>query len=189
MSEKARTAAEDRADAMDSVAGNCADCGEPARGTWGGDAFCAVHMRAALDAEDLHGPPVVPVVHPRRTGAERIAAERARQIDVKGWSSEHDDNEHDDDSLAMAAACYAAPDHLFVRRDVDDGFMFAYAWPWGLLDDKRPHPPSDATPAERIRLLEKAGALIAAEIDRLLRAEERQIPTCPECHAEHTEGK
>jgi hypothetical protein len=48
----------ERLDAVENAADGaaCADCGEPARGTWGGDAFCAAHMRAALDAEDLHGP-------------------------------------------------------------------------------------------------------------------------------------
>jgi hypothetical protein len=63
MSEKARTAAEDRADAVDSVAGNCADCGEPARGTWGGDAFCAAHMRAALEAAEERQIPTCPECH------------------------------------------------------------------------------------------------------------------------------
>jgi hypothetical protein len=49
----------ERLDSVDNAADGaaCADCGEPARGTWGGDALCAAHMRAALEAEDLHGPP------------------------------------------------------------------------------------------------------------------------------------
>ncbi len=40
------------------------------------------------------------------TGIERIAAERLRQIEKKGWTPEHDD-EHDPEDLEMAAACYA----------------------------------------------------------------------------------
>jgi hypothetical protein len=36
-------------------------------------------------------------------------------------------------------------------------------------DDKRQPPDRRTSPEARIRLLEKAGALIAAEIDRLLR--------------------
>ncbi len=41
------------------------------------------------------------------TGVELIAAERQRQMTAEGWTHEHDD-EHDDGSLATAAACYAA---------------------------------------------------------------------------------
>ena len=41
-------------------------------------------------------------------GIESIAAERQRQIEKEGWTSEHDDCHHDG-SLADAAACYAMP--------------------------------------------------------------------------------
>ncbi len=78
-------------------------------------------------------------------GIERIAAERKRQIEKKGWSAEHD-AEHRDGSLAKAAACYAT------------GGVWG-GWPWDMEWWK---------PGDRIRDLEKAGALIAAEIDRLL---------------------
>lgn len=97
-----------------------------------------------------------------RTGAQRIADERQRQIEKEGWSPEHDD-EHDEGQLAWAAACYAAPEAIFGMH----GRATFDPWPWPA-DDKRPGP--NFTPAERIRELEKAGALIAAEIDRLLRA-------------------
>jgi hypothetical protein len=41
------------------------------------------------------------------TGIERIALERARQIDSKGYDEAHDD-EHDLAEISLAAACYAA---------------------------------------------------------------------------------
>jgi len=98
------------------------------------------------------------------TGAERIAAERNRQVKQERWTPGHDD-EHTDGQLAWAAVCYAAPGavgRLGRRHHAFD------PWPWADEWYKRPENP---TRAERIRMLEKAGALIAAEIDRLLRAE------------------
>lgn len=107
-------------------------------------------------------------------GAERIAAERRRQIEAEGWTPKHDD-EHELGELADAAACYAATDELLLR---DRRGRFADAWPWDSEWDKRPRDDEDRlVPAEkqpievRIRSLQKAGALIAAEIDRLLRLE------------------
>lgn len=111
------------------------------------------------------------------TGIERIAAERRRQVEVEGYTADHDDSyDHDHGELAEAAACYAAASagvlvyqRDFLSRDYRD------LWPWNREDDRRPwlnvgqalRPPTDA---EALRLLEKAGALIAAEIDRRLRA-------------------
>jgi hypothetical protein len=113
------------------------------------------------------------------SGAERIATELARQITGEGYDIDHDDH-HKDGSLAMAAACYAAPTRIFERHVFAAGETFRDPWPWDQRYDKRPHPndgnvvaPETATRADRIALLTKAGALIAAEIDRLLREEER----------------
>lgn len=103
-------------------------------------------------------------------GVARIAKERKRQTDKLGWSPEHDDA-HDGGELAMAAACYAAPERLYVRQEFADGLTFVDPFPWPGAD-KRPHNGNvlkEPTDAQWLRLLEKAGALIAAEIDRLLR--------------------
>jgi hypothetical protein len=110
-----------------------------------------------------------------RTGADLIAAERTRQVDVEGWSAEHDD-EHDDDSIAWAAVCYAAPDLVYHKTDMANVVEFADPWPWDRRFDTRPYngncvQPNDPDGKVRIRQLVKAGALIAAEIDRLLRKE------------------
>lgn len=98
-------------------------------------------------------------------GIELIIDERQRQIEVEGWTPEHDD-EHICDEMARAAACYAMSEE---HRDYDvRGLVVDYSptgWPWA---DEWWKP----TPDDRIRELVKAGALIAAEIDRLLRAQD-----------------
>ncbi len=104
------------------------------------------------------------------TGIERIAKERQRQVDKLDWSAEHDD-EHDGGELALVAALYASPERLYAKHEYAAGVRFEDPFPndWG---DARPHNgnvPKVATDKQAIRLLEKAGALIAAEIDRLLR--------------------
>jgi hypothetical protein len=99
-------------------------------------------------------------------GADLIAAERQRQISAEGWTPEHDDA-HTWPSLAVAAACYATPASL---RDchVRDGIpQEPRTWPWAGRFWK-------PTPDDRVRELVKAGALIAAEIDRLVRAKGSQ---------------
>ena len=108
-----------------------------------------------------------------RTGIERIVDERARQIAKEGWTPEHDD-QHVKGELAVAGALYATPIPLLEMREREDPhrFVFLDPWPgwWAEEWDKRLKERSaSATTDERIRELEKAGALIAAEIDRLLR--------------------
>lgn len=105
------------------------------------------------------------------TGAARIAAERKRQIESEGYDHVHDDA-HRDGALAWAAACYAAPGQLYRRADYipeETCFTFRDPWPWDADYDTRPEELSEATIDERIALLTKAGALCAAEIDRLVR--------------------
>jgi hypothetical protein len=79
------------------------------------------------------------------SGARMISEERDRQITAEGYTTEHDDD-HDRGELARAAAAYTLQ---------DEGM-----WPW-MADG--PNFKDD------ISNLTKAGALIAAEIDRLLR--------------------
>lgn len=106
-------------------------------------------------------------------GIDKIAAERQRQVAQEGWTSEHDDN-HRDGSLAIAAACYAMPEIIYVERRYARYVGFVDPWPWANHEDKRKqqsnHVNSIPTAGERrIDMLVKAGALIAAEIDRLER--------------------
>ena len=98
------------------------------------------------------------------TGIELINKERERQIKQEGWTKEHD-MQHIGEELANAAATYAmAPScREALTNLVGDCKMTGIppTWPW---DDEWYKP----TPNDRIRELVKAGALIAAEIDRLL---------------------
>lgn len=97
-------------------------------------------------------------------GVQVILSERIRQMEVEGWTPEHDE-QHADGSLAKAAACYAVAEELReAGRPRLPGF-------WPMSWDEEWFKP---TPDDRIRELAKAGALIAAEIDRLLR-EKRKI--------------
>lgn len=100
------------------------------------------------------------------TGIELIAKERTRQMYVEGYTNDHDCSEHKPGDIAQAAAMYALPPE--VRNDTPyfapDGEPESYLnllWPF---DDGWWKP----TPDDRIRELVKAGAMIAAEIDRLL---------------------
>lgn len=104
-----------------------------------------------------------------KTGIDYISAERERQVNEEGWTQEHD-SEHVNGELAGAASCYALPPHIR-----NDGFIQQNEV--GLYDKRKPIVPADwpwhpswwkPTPDNRIHELSKAGALIAAEIDRLL---------------------
>ena len=112
-----------------------------------------------------------------KTGIKLIAEERKRQVEVEGWDDEHDD-EHDEGELAMAAVCYASPDLIYQLSDGSNNYLFIDPWPsnWLRKWDKRKYknvvyiiPNGELPNNERIRNLVKAGALIAAEIDRLQR--------------------
>ena len=103
-------------------------------------------------------------------GAARIAAERQRQLAL-GHDADEDDDDNRAGELALAAVCYAAPGCLYAM-DEDErpgAVRFADPWPWGEELDDRRCARGRPTRLERIRTLEKAGALVAAEIDRLLR--------------------
>lgn len=100
-----------------------------------------------------------------KTGAEMIANERERQVEEEGYDSAHDDDdEHTEGEIAMAAACYAAGDveEIFTLRKQSNGVLFQDPWPWDANSDKRGR-------HDRIEELVKAGALCAAEVDRLKR--------------------
>jgi hypothetical protein len=96
-------------------------------------------------------------------GVALIAAERQRQTDVEGWTPEHD-AEHTDAELVCAAICYAEAGSGFnLELSPSKTQETPFLWPWETAWWK----PSD----DPIRNLVKAGALIAAEIERLQRAQ------------------
>ncbi len=89
----------------------------------------------------------------------RVIRERQRQINQLGYTSANDDQFGVAGELADSAACFALSSTRTFGTDTP-----AY-WPWMSTWH-----PSD-TP---IRDLEKAGALILAEIERLLREKEKE---------------
>lgn len=91
-------------------------------------------------------------------GSWAIAAERQRQVEAEGWTPEHDD-EHDSAELARAAHRYLT--HAINQAGWNTAHFGALGWPWDHAWWKPSNDP--------IRNLVKAGALIAAEIDRLQR--------------------
>jgi hypothetical protein len=96
-----------------------------------------------------------------KTGIELIAEERQRQVEVEGWTPEHDD-EHKLGELPAAAATYALRACAQCEEDDDIGGeqFWPFDWDWWKPSEKR------------LPNLVRAGALIAAEIDRIQRAGE-----------------
>jgi len=98
-------------------------------------------------------------------GVRVIEAERTRQVQVEQYFPPND-LMHNQGELARAAACYAIPHHL-------RGSYVQLLWPWNPANYKPAKVDSSMglwtreAADERIRELSKAGALIAAEIDRL----------------------
>lgn len=127
---------------------------------------------------------------PERSGIEMIAAERQRQIDRLGKTAEHDDD-YIVGELPSAAICYAiagdclangkvmmGEDYVCTPENLMENFQSlefnGVNWPWDWKDFKISPDP--------IRNLVKAGALIAAEIDRLKRqakSDQVQEPEAP----------
>lgn len=109
-------------------------------------AAAATNMR--LEAQDRERDRITMAAHCRMAALEAIQAERARQLSEEGWSVEHDDR-HSHGEIARAAAAYAAGDSSL--------------WPW--------EPRGVKLSSDRLRDLAKAGALIVAEMERLMREE------------------
>lgn len=120
-----------------------------------------------------HDPFVAPAM---QSGVHLIAKERQRHIEGEYYTSEHDD-QHYKGELAGAGAVYALNAAGFLdasniqakRLDVTHSVNL---WPFG---------PSYYKPSNVVRNLVKAGALIAAEIDRLLRIRTKNRPAAAVC--------
>ena len=101
-----------------------------------------------------------------KRGIDLIAEERQRQIDVEGYSEQHD-SQHYTSELIYAAIAYVESakvgvncaemsntnQHEIMRRKTEMGRYYPFGWTF--------------KPSTDIRDLVKAGALIAAAIDRL----------------------
>lgn len=95
-------------------------------------------------------------INQMKNGVELISDERADQL-RKGWWPGHDDG-HQNGELAQVAAIVAAHGtDLQIDGQGED---------WGIIGKH---------PNDRIHQLAIAGALIAAEIDRLRRRQEKEV--------------
>lgn len=98
-----------------------------------------------------------------KTGVELIAEERKRHIKVKGYTANFDAG-HTQDELAILAMLYACPSRCRATLSPRSWFKainWNFSW-WNPV------------PNNRIRELQKAGALIAAEIDRIQRKQQNE---------------
>ena len=101
-----------------------------------------------------------------KSGIELIADERQRQIEVEGYSAQHD-SQHNASDFVYAAIAYTEAAKVGVNcieigntneteimlRKAEMGKIYPFGW--------------DFKPSTYVRDLVKAGALIAAAIDRL----------------------
>lgn len=97
------------------------------------------------------------------TVQEDIAAERRRQVDVEGWTPEHDDSHHNGELLAAAQAYFHHATHRADAASLGHSYVTKAAppgWPWELKWWK---------PKEPRRDLIRSGALAKAEEERLTR--------------------
>jgi len=104
------------------------------------------------------------------TVIEEIAAERRRQIEVGGWSAEHDDG-HAHGDLCEAGAAYAinAGAHMLFGMSLPRlRHKPPSCWPKFWEERWKPTTPR--------RDLIRAAALIVAEIERLDRAAAQETP-------------
>lgn len=107
--------------------------------------------------------PLFPAIKnfPKLTEAAKdILAERERQMQVEGWTPEHDD-QHTVMELATAAGCYAlSATPKLTSPEIAE--LFEKIWPWDRNWFK---------PGSHRRNCVKAAALLLAEIERLDREE------------------
>jgi hypothetical protein len=110
-------------------------------------------IRRAIEREHAH------------TGVGQINRERMRQVFREGFNAKHDDGQLPG-AMAMAGSAYAH-DAAMKLRGLGGYEGLPLRWPFGAEWWK-------PTPDDLKRQLIKAGALIAAEIDRMNREEARR---------------
>ena len=109
-------------------------------------------------------------------GTQLIAEERERQINEEGWTPAHD-AQWKAQELGFAARCYLDKGVNLIPRLYDPSPF----WPW---DNAWWKPSKDP-----VRNLVKAGALIAAEIDRLQRLPGSNCPLCKQATLVQRNGR
>ena len=107
------------------------------------------------------------------TGIELIAKERQEQIEKHGWDLKHDDI-HDDGALVHAALVCASYEKLYTKHKYASSIVFQVVERSGFnlpveYDGNVLIENHTLSNEKRIHQLKVAGALLAAEIDRLKR--------------------
>lgn len=87
--------------------------------------------------------------NPTIAALNKIIYERRRQVEVHGYTSNHDD-EHEPSALQDAAMAFLSNSPAL--------------WPWGVENYKAPEGDEDR--------LVKAGAMIVAQLERLIRVKQ-----------------
>jgi hypothetical protein len=162
VSESKRAALRAEVEAWEQV-GNASAAADPMRPS-PSPAAALVQVNAIRDANRDLRAKVERLTAGQSEGARRIVAERSRQIVEEGWTPEHDD-QHQWGELAKEAASLAVygTDAYVVDPDGDHGSLDVHDAAGDLWGLQKKHG-MDAP-----RALEIAGALIVAELDRVLR--------------------
>lgn len=128
---------------------------------WNEASETVTNLRAHIAQLEEQAPVKEPVMHAWSSQAALdVLAERRRQIEREGWTPEHDDS-HRDQSLSVAAACYALAGVQGARPGALSPHYLASFTGWGSGWFK---------PTDPRRNIIKAAALLLAEIERLDRA-------------------
>lgn len=114
---------------------------------------------------------VAPPIRLPTVAVKAVLAERQRQVDVEGWTPEHDDKYGKGELLRAAKAYFAHATGRALSLPDGERAGIPFGWPW----DKKWWKPK--TPRQN---LVRAGALALAEIERLkrlyhVRAEHRYV--------------
>jgi hypothetical protein len=146
---------------------------KPVPVAWGaasadGKIYIVWHERTYACTIPLYTHPAAPVPVPLTQAATDVLAERKRQVEVEGWTPDHDDA-HKAGGMAVAAACYAA--WSLPSRPASE--TVAVLWPWTGWAQKW------FKPKDTRRNLIRAAALLLAEIERLDRARIAASPEKP----------
>jgi hypothetical protein len=124
------------------------------------ESFADLEPTSETDRIRVTAERLAPRVEPQPgSGSRLIADERTRQVEQEGFSAEHDDA-YSDGALLRAGRAYL--DFGLAQLAGYQAIPRPTIWPWALEWWK--------PAADPIRNLTKAGALIAAEIDRAKRA-------------------
>lgn len=133
----------------------------------------ALSQRAKLEA--AYAPDDAREARVRVSATRNVLAERLRQIEVEGWTAEHDDK-HERGEMALAASCYAMNAAIASKFDGEFPTVAQLeaahsrsapppGWPWHNNWWK---------PKDRRSALVRAAALLIAEIERLDRLSTRE---------------